>query len=53
MPTPSATAAPRVTRPMTGDEYVESLRDDREVYIYGERVQGRHHAPGLPQRRSG
>jgi aromatic ring hydroxylase len=26
------------SRPMTGDEYVESLRDDREVYIYGDRV---------------
>ncbi|WP_436491840.1 4-hydroxyphenylacetate 3-hydroxylase family protein [Actinokineospora sp. HUAS TT18] len=26
------------TRPLTGDEYVESLRDDREIYIYGERV---------------
>lgn len=25
-------------RPMTGAEYLESLRDDREVYIYGERV---------------
>jgi 4-hydroxyphenylacetate 3-monooxygenase len=28
----------RVTRPMTGDEYIESLRDGREVWIYGERV---------------
>ena len=28
----------RVTRPLTGDEYIESLRDDREVYLYGERV---------------
>ena len=27
-----------VTRPQTGDEYLESLRDDRTVYIYGERV---------------
>ena len=26
------------TRPMTGDEYIESLRDDREIYLYGERV---------------
>jgi 4-hydroxyphenylacetate 3-monooxygenase len=26
------------TRPLTGAEYVESLRDDREVYLYGERV---------------
>lgn len=27
-----------VSRPMTGAEYLESLRDDREVYIFGERV---------------
>jgi 4-hydroxyphenylacetate 3-monooxygenase len=27
-----------VTRPLTGAEYLESLRDAREVYIYGERV---------------
>ena len=26
------------TRPLTGDEYIESLRDDREIYLYGERV---------------
>lgn len=26
------------TRPMTGEEFLASLRDDREVYIYGERV---------------
>ncbi|MEW2346883.1 4-hydroxyphenylacetate 3-hydroxylase N-terminal domain-containing protein [Streptomyces sp. NPDC006684] len=26
------------TRPMTGDEYVESIRDAREVYLDGERV---------------
>jgi 4-hydroxyphenylacetate 3-monooxygenase len=25
-------------RPFTGEEYLESLRDGREVYIYGERV---------------
>src|SRR5256885_6016495 len=25
-------------RPFTGQEYLESLRDGREVYIYGERV---------------
>ncbi|MEO3867432.1 4-hydroxyphenylacetate 3-hydroxylase N-terminal domain-containing protein [Nonomuraea sp. B12E4] len=30
---------PRHTsRPLTGEEYVESLRDSREIYIYGERV---------------
>lgn len=28
----------RVTRPLTGDEYLESLRDGREVWAYGERV---------------
>jgi len=27
-----------VTRPMNGAEYIESIRDGREVYIYGERV---------------
>lgn len=27
------------TRPMNGDEYIESLRDDREVWIHGERVE--------------
>jgi len=26
------------TRPLTGQEYLESLRDDREIWIYGERV---------------
>ncbi len=29
---------PAATRPMTGDEYIESIRDGREVYIYGDRV---------------
>ncbi|MFF5179661.1 4-hydroxyphenylacetate 3-hydroxylase family protein [Micromonospora sp. NPDC000316] len=32
------TADVRRTRPMTGDEYVESLRDGREIYLYGDRV---------------
>ncbi|MGH2349404.1 MAG: 4-hydroxyphenylacetate 3-hydroxylase family protein [bacterium] len=27
-----------VTGPMTGEQYLESLRDGRDVYIYGERV---------------
>jgi aromatic ring hydroxylase len=27
-----------VTRPMTGEEYLESLRDGREIWLYGERV---------------
>jgi len=26
------------TRPLTGQEYLDSLRDGREVWIYGERV---------------
>ena len=42
----SDTTAPRArvetdgaaSRPMTGDEYLESLRDGREICIYGERV---------------
>jgi aromatic ring hydroxylase len=29
---------PTTTRPLTGDECLESLRDSREVYVYGERV---------------
>ncbi|MER7763289.1 4-hydroxyphenylacetate 3-hydroxylase N-terminal domain-containing protein [Streptomyces sp. NPDC097619] len=28
----------RVTRPQTGAEYIESLKDGREIYLYGERV---------------
>ena len=27
-----------VTTPQTGNEYIDSLRDDRTVFIYGERV---------------
>jgi 4-hydroxyphenylacetate 3-monooxygenase len=33
-----AMAAGNDVRPMTGAEYLESLRDGREVYVYGERV---------------
>src|ERR1700676_1491221 len=33
----SASSAAR-TRPFTGQEYIESLRDGREIWIYGERV---------------
>jgi aromatic ring hydroxylase len=25
-------------RPLTGDEYIESIRDGREVYLYGDRI---------------
>ncbi len=28
----------RATQPFTGDEYLESIRDRREIYVYGERV---------------
>jgi 4-hydroxyphenylacetate 3-monooxygenase len=35
--TMAAETAPR-TRPYTGAEYLESLRDGREIWIYGERV---------------
>jgi 4-hydroxyphenylacetate 3-monooxygenase len=34
----SGTGTPTRQRPLTGDEYLESLRDGREVWIYGERV---------------
>jgi 4-hydroxyphenylacetate 3-monooxygenase len=30
--------APAITRPMTGVEYLERLRDGREIWLYGERV---------------
>jgi 4-hydroxyphenylacetate 3-monooxygenase len=35
--TSPASATP-AARPLTGEEYIESLRDGREVYIYGEKV---------------
>src|SRR5438045_4559183 len=31
-------SGPGAARPFTGAEYLESLNDGREVYIYGERV---------------
>src|ERR1700753_3417789 len=34
---PSGRTGP-VTLPFTGEEYLESLRDGREVWIYGEKV---------------
>ena len=37
--------------PMTGAEYLEELRDGREVYIYGERVKDVTVASRLPQHR--
>src|SRR6266487_5903744 len=34
----TAPAADKAVRPMTGAEYLESLRDGREIWLYGERV---------------
>jgi 4-hydroxyphenylacetate 3-monooxygenase len=36
---PETASAANVSRPQTGAEYLESLRDGREVYIYGGRVE--------------
>ncbi len=36
--TPEMIGDVRSDKPQTGDEYLESLRDGREVYIYGDRV---------------
>lgn len=36
--------------PLTGEEYLESLRDGREIWIYGERVKDITVHPGVPQR---
>jgi aromatic ring hydroxylase len=38
MATETATTSHVSSRPFTGNEYLESLRDGREVWIYGERV---------------
>src|SRR4051795_4959768 len=35
---PEHTGNVEVKRPQTGEEYLESLRDGRAIYIYGERV---------------
>ena len=35
---PETIGALKVTRPQNGAEYLDSLRDDRVVYLYGERV---------------
>ncbi|MEU7489251.1 4-hydroxyphenylacetate 3-hydroxylase N-terminal domain-containing protein [Streptomyces sp. NPDC042319] len=37
-PAAPPTEAPRRTRPLTGEEYIESIRDGREVWVYGEKV---------------
>ena len=35
---PETTGNVKASKPMTGEEFLESLRDGREIYIYGERV---------------
>src|SRR5215468_5143244 len=37
-PHASPTTAAPATRPLTGEEYIESLRDGREVFIYADKV---------------
>jgi len=37
----------RRTRPTTGAEYLESVRDGREIWIYGERVKAVTTHPAL------
>lgn len=34
----TSTRSSLVSRPLTGDEYLESLRDGREIWLHGERV---------------
>ncbi len=36
-------------RPFTHKEYLDSLQDGREIYIYGERVKKRYHSSGFSQ----
>ena len=36
-----------VSRPMNGEEYLESLRDGREIWIYGEKVDDVTTHPGF------
>ena len=42
-----ASAVRTSIRPMTGDEYIESLRDGREIYLYGDRVKDVTSHPGF------
>src|ERR1700746_286487 len=44
---PEQTGNVEVTRPQTGAEYLDSLRDDRTIYIYGERVKDVTKHPGF------
>lgn len=47
VPLPELAGARNDVRPMTGDEYLDSLRDGREIYIYGERVEDVTTHPGF------
>ncbi len=40
------------TRPFTAGEYIESLRDGREIWIYGERVKDVTTHPAFRNHRS-
>ena len=44
---PETTGNATAERPQTGDEYLESLDDGREVYLYGERVKKVTEHPGF------
>ena len=35
------------TKPMTGDEYIESIADDREIWLHGERVKDHTNHPAF------
>ena len=43
----TAPAVDKAVRPMTGAEYLESLRDGREIWLYGERVKDVTTHPGF------
>lgn len=51
-PAAGAESEPSRTRPLNGEEYLETLRDGREVFLYGERAEDvtRHPAFANPAR---
>src|SRR6516165_2837888 len=42
-----AESSGRAKRPLNGEEYLQSIRDDREVWVYGERVKDVTVHPGF------
>ena len=46
--TPETGSERRSVRPLTGKEFLESIRDSREVWIYGERVKDVTDASRVP-----